>query len=68
MMNLNARPLRIARALLGLALISLVFIGPRTSWGWLGLVPLVMAIAGICPLYLVIGKKPCCGVPGAGRV
>ena len=32
---------RIARIVLGLVLIALVFIGPKTPWGWIGVVPLV---------------------------
>jgi len=46
---------RIIRALVGLGFISLVFIGPETAWGWFGLVPLLTAIIGICPLYMKLG-------------
>jgi hypothetical protein len=52
---------RIVRILFGLVLLALVFVGPRTSWGWLGLVPLATGLAGFCPLYLVAGNKTCCG-------
>jgi len=46
---------RMVRAVLGLALLSLVFIGPRTFWGLVGLVPLATAAIGWCPLYSVFG-------------
>ena len=46
---------RVVRAILGALLLSLVFVGPQTAWGWLGLVPLATAIAGSCPLYTVLG-------------
>ena len=40
---------RIARIVVGLGLLSLVFVGPRTPWGWIGIVPLATAFAGSCP-------------------
>lgn len=43
------------RALVGIALLSLVFVGPRTPWGYLGLIPLVTALVGSCPLYQLFG-------------
>ena len=50
---------RILRIVAGLALVSLVFIGPQTPWGWFGLVPLVTGIFSFCPLYSIIGIKTC---------
>jgi hypothetical protein len=47
------------RVVLGLALLTLVFVGPRTLWGLLGLVPLVTGLVGSCPLYRVLGKSTC---------
>ena len=46
---------RILRVIVGLGLLAIVFIGPRTPWGWLGLVPLATAIAGWCPPYALLG-------------
>lgn len=46
---------RIARIILGLGLLSLVFIGPQTPLGWLGLVPLITGLMSSCPLYSVLG-------------
>lgn len=45
---------RILRVAIGLILLSLVFVGPRTPWGWVGLVPLLTALIGYCPLYSLI--------------
>ncbi|MFT3916074.1 MAG: DUF2892 domain-containing protein [Anaeromyxobacteraceae bacterium] len=46
---------RAARIVLGLGLISLVFVGPQTMWGLVGLVPLATGALGFCPLYRVLG-------------
>lgn len=50
---------RVLRVLVGLALIALVFVGPQTPWGWIGLVPLLTGLAGTCPLYTVLGIRTC---------
>jgi hypothetical protein len=50
---------RVVRALVGLALISLVFVGPQTVWGWLGIIPLATAIIGWCPPYALLGINTC---------
>lgn len=46
---------RALRVIIGLAVISLVFVGPKTPWGWLGTIPLVTALIGWCPLYSLLG-------------
>ncbi len=46
---------RIIRALIGVGFISMVFVGPETAWGWFGLVPLLTAGIGFCPLYTKLG-------------
>ena len=50
---------RIIRVIVGLALLSLVFFGPKTLWGLLGLVPLVTGFVGACPLYSLVGINTC---------
>lgn len=50
---------RALRIIAGLVLISLVFIGPQTAWGWVGLVPLLTGLVGICPLYSLLGINTC---------
>ncbi len=47
------------RIVLGLALLSLVFIGPKTMWGLIGVVPLVTGSCGTCPLYSLVGLNTC---------
>jgi hypothetical protein len=48
---------RVLRILIGLGLVALVFIGPKTPWGWIGLVPLITALVGTCPLYSILGIR-----------
>lgn len=50
---------RILRVVVGAALISLVFWGPRTNWGWVGLIPLVTGFVSFCPLYRLMGVSTC---------
>lgn len=50
---------RVLRILLGVVLLSLIFVGPRTLWGLVGLVPLVTGFVGFCPLYRVLGISTC---------
>ena len=46
---------RVLRILVGFALISLVFWGPQSPWGFIGIVPLATAFAGFCPAYRLLG-------------
>ena len=48
---------RVLRVLFGLVLLSLVFYGPHTAWGWLGLVPLLTGLFGTCPIYALLGMS-----------
>jgi hypothetical protein len=50
---------RIARVALGIGLLLLVFLGPKTAWGWLGLIPLVTGAIGSCPIYTLLGVSTC---------
>lgn len=60
LLPLNEHPIeRGARVLLGLALISLVFIGPKTPWGYLGILPVVTGLLGSCPVYTLFGFSTC---------
>jgi hypothetical protein len=40
-------------------LVSLVFVGPQTPWGWIGVVPIVTGSLGSCPLYTLFGFSTC---------
>lgn len=46
---------RVIRVLIGIGLLSIVFVGPKTPWGWIGIVPLVTGLTGLCPLYTLLG-------------
>lgn len=50
---------RSIRVVIGLVLLSLVFVGPQTPWGWVGLVPLLTGLIGFCPLYKIFGLSTC---------
>lgn len=64
-MNRNVGSLdRVARIIVGLALIAYAIpLGfPTTGWnwvGWIGVVPLVTALVGVCPAYSLIGVNTC---------
>lgn len=55
---------RAFRALVGIGLLAIVFVGPKTPWGWLGLVPLATSLMGWCPAYALLGMNTC-GIKGA---
>jgi len=46
---------RLLRIVAGIVLLSLTVVGPKTGWGFVGLIPLVTGLAGTCPLYSVFG-------------
>ena len=46
---------RAIRLLIGLALLSLFFVGPRTPWALLGFIPLLTGALGVCPAYRLFG-------------
>lgn len=50
---------RILRLVAGLVLLSLIFIGPKTWWGLLGIVPLATAFMRTCPAYSILGVSTC---------
>ena len=47
------------RVVVGIVVLSLTFWGPQTTLGYLGLIPLITGLLGVCPLYSVIGVKTC---------
>jgi hypothetical protein len=50
---------RILRIVVGLVLIALVFVGPQTNWGWIGLIPLISGLFSFCPAYTLLGLNTC---------
>ncbi|MEX2154460.1 MAG: DUF2892 domain-containing protein [Gemmatimonadaceae bacterium] len=66
-MKRNVGPLdRWIRAILGLGVLAMVFTGPETMWGYLGLIPLFTGIFGYCPLYSLFGWSTQKAVPQSG--
>lgn len=62
-MNSNMGTLdRMIRVFVGLGLILAFFLNPAGTFSWLymiGLVPLVTALIGTCPLYRMLGISTC---------
>jgi len=50
---------RVLRVIVGVAVLSLVFVGPQSMWGLVGLVPLLTGLFGFCPLYKILGLNTC---------
>lgn len=55
---------RVLRVCLGIGLLALVFVGPKTPLGYIGIVPLLTGIVGMCPLYALLGINTCGTRPG----
>lgn len=50
---------RALRVALGLGLLAIAFVGPKTPWGFVGVVPLLTGLLGSCPLYTLFGISTC---------
>jgi hypothetical protein len=50
---------RLLRIVIGIALIAMTLLGTIGPWGWVGVVPLLTAAMGSCPLYTVLGMNSC---------
>lgn len=50
---------RVIRVALGIAVLSIAFVGPQTAWGYVGLIPLVTGLVGWCPPYALFGFSTC---------
>jgi hypothetical protein len=46
---------RIVRIFVGIGVLSLAFLGPRTPWAYLGLLPVITGLLGWCPPYALLG-------------
>jgi hypothetical protein len=55
--NNEAMVERVIRVVAGLAVLSLVFVGPQTPFGWLGLVLIATGAMGSCPVYTLLGMS-----------
>jgi len=50
---------RTVRILIGIAVLAFVWIGPKTPWAILGLIPLVEGLVGYCPLFALFRISSC---------
>ncbi|MEW6757978.1 MAG: DUF2892 domain-containing protein [Acidobacteriota bacterium] len=59
-MTVNIHPIeRVVRGVVGVVLLGLIFVGPKTLWGLVGAVPLFTALSGWCPPYSLLGISTC---------
>jgi hypothetical protein len=60
MISVNIHPVeRVVRVLVGLVGVALVFVGPKSLWGLVGLIPLLTGLIGWCPPYSLLGINTC---------
>ena len=50
---------RILRITAGVVLVGLAATGTVGAWGWIGVVPLLTGLVGMCPLYSLLGVNTC---------
>ena len=50
---------RAMRVVLGLFVLSLVFWGPKSLWGLVGILPVMTGLLGSCPMYTLLGIGTC---------
>jgi hypothetical protein len=50
---------RAIRVVLGLVVLSLAFVGPKSPWAYLGIIPLATGLIGWCPPYALFGISTC---------
>lgn len=56
----NEHPVeRVLRVALGIGLLALVVVGPKTMWGLIGPIPLATGLLGSCPVYSLLGINTC---------
>jgi hypothetical protein len=50
---------RTLRIVAGIAILSQAFIGLKTPFAYIGIVPILTGSIGICPLYSIFGFSTC---------
>ena len=50
---------RIIRVAMGMAIVSQAFVGLKTPWAFLGLIPIMTGALGSCPMYTLFGIGTC---------
>ncbi|MGE5715651.1 MAG: DUF2892 domain-containing protein [Acidobacteriota bacterium] len=46
---------RVVRVILGILVVSLAFVGPRSPWAFLGIIPILTGVIGYCLPYALFG-------------
>jgi hypothetical protein len=55
---------RVMRVIVGLGILSLTVVGPKSMWALIGIVPVLTGLIGSCPLYTLFGFSTC---PSGGK-
>jgi hypothetical protein len=53
---------RAVRIVIGLVLLWYALLAPATGYnwiGWIGVIPIITALVGSCPLYSILGVSTC---------
>lgn len=53
---------RVIRIVIGLGLLWYALLAPATGYnwvGWIGVIPIITALVGNCPLYSILGVSTC---------
>jgi len=50
---------RVVRVVIGLGILSLAFVGPKSPWAYLGILPVLTGAVGWCPPYALFGISTC---------
>lgn len=60
MLKTNAGTIdRTLRVIVGLGLVGATVAGALPVWGYIGVVPLLTGLVGICPAYSLLGVSTC---------
>jgi hypothetical protein len=58
---------RVIRIIVGLFVLSLIFWGPKSLWGLIGILPILTAVISWCPAYAPFGITTCERKPPEGQ-
>ncbi|MCP5227451.1 DUF2892 domain-containing protein [Accumulibacter sp.] len=50
---------KILRIVVGIVLIAMAALGVVGAWAWIGVVPLLTGLFGVCPAYSLLGTSTC---------
>ena len=50
---------RAIRVVAGAGIVSLAFVGPKSPWAYIGIVPILTGLVGWCPPYALFGFSTC---------